>query len=340
MIPQVGNAGSPATLRQRMGPWIGPLFAVAVMIAAFYLLRQELKHHSWREIRAAVANVPRSRIALAIGLTALNYIWLGSYDALALRYLGRRLVPAKVLLGAFVGYAMSHNFGWLMGGTTARFRLYSSWGLSAVEIVKLFAMLGLTFSTGFCALSSAVFLTAPLPLPEKLQQLFAQFHLPITSTFWLGPICLSVLAIYLGACALGRPISIRGWRAKLPPLRLALMQIVVGSVDLLLATGVMYVLLPAASEMSYWRFANVPLLALGAGVASHVPGGVGVIELVVIELVPHDDPATLMGTLLAFRAIFYLLPLVVAIGLLGGHEWFLHRQRSRSKHASKSTSDH
>ena len=59
--------------------------AVAVMIAAFYLLRQELRHHSWREIRAAVAKVPGSRIALAIGLTAVNYVWLSGYDALALR---------------------------------------------------------------------------------------------------------------------------------------------------------------------------------------------------------------------------------------------------------------
>src|SRR4029450_13076997 len=117
MIPSAGNTGSSATLRERVGGWIGPLVAAAVMVAAFYLLRQELKHHSWREIRAAVKNVPRSHIALAIGLTALNYVWLSGYDALALRYLGRRLRPSQILLGSFVGYAMSHNFGWIMGGT-------------------------------------------------------------------------------------------------------------------------------------------------------------------------------------------------------------------------------
>src|SRR5947199_6189197 len=186
MLPTAGNQSAPQTLRDRIGPWIGPLFAVAVMIAAFYLLRQELKHHSWREIRAAVAAVPLSRVCLAIGLTALNYVWLSGYDALALRYLGRRLRPSQIMLGSFVGYAMSHNFGWIMGGTTSRFRLYSAWGLSAVEIVKLFAMLGLTFTVGFCALAGVVFVTAPLPLPEHLQELFSRLHLPVTSTFWLG----------------------------------------------------------------------------------------------------------------------------------------------------------
>src|SRR5438552_9356275 len=122
---------------------------------------------------------------------------------------------------------MSHNFGWIMGGTTSRFRLYSAFGLSAVEIVKLFAMLGLTFTTGFCALAGIVFVTAPLPLPEHLQALFAKLHLPVTSTFWLGPVCLAFLAAYLSVCAFGRSISVRGWRLDVPPLRVALMQVIV-----------------------------------------------------------------------------------------------------------------
>jgi uncharacterized membrane protein YbhN (UPF0104 family) len=322
MIPQTDDSDSPPSLGRRLTHWLGPVFAVAVMLAAFYLLRQELKHHSWHEIRAAVANVRLSRIALAIVFTALNYLWLSGYDGLAMRLLGRRLRPWQIMLGAFVGYSMSHNFGWLMGGTTSRLRLYSAWGLRAVEIVKLFAILGLTFAIGFCALAGIVFLTAPLPLPQPLRDSLARLHLPIESTFGLSPIFLSVAIAYLVACALRRPIVLRNWRLELPPLRYALLQMVVGAGDLLLATAVMYVLLPESVTMGYWQFANVPLLALGAGIASHVPGGVGVIELVVIELVPNEDPTALLGTLLAFRAIFYLLPLAVAVSLLGGHELF------------------
>src|SRR4051794_14433077 len=283
MMPHGGDKSSRATLRERITPWIGPLFAVAVMIAAFLLLKRQLKEHSWRDIMSKVAEVPKSRIALAIGITALNYIWLSGYDALAIRYLKRTLRPQLILLGSFVGYAMSHNFGWMMGGTTSRFRLYSAWGFSAVEIVKLFAMLGLTFTTGFCALAGIVFLPDPLPLPAGLRERMAELHMPLTSTFWLGPICLSVLAVYLILCAFGRSVAIRGWRIEPPPLSIAVMQMLVASGDFLLATGVMYVLLPAGAAISYWRFANVVLLALGASVMSHVPGGVGVLEAVVLE---------------------------------------------------------
>jgi phosphatidylglycerol lysyltransferase len=216
-----------------------------------------------------------------------------------------------------------------MGGTTSRFRLYSAWGLSAVEIVKLFAMLGLTFAMGFCGLGGLVFMTAPLPLPDDAQAFLARWHLPITTTFGLGPICWGVLAVYLAACAYNRPISLRGWTIETPPLALALMQVLVASGDLLFLSGAMYVLMPSQVTLSYWQFANVPLVAVGLGVASHVPGGLGVIEAVVLEMVKADK-ASLMGTLVAFRAIYYLLPLAVAICLLGGHELFAHQQKMRS----------
>jgi phosphatidylglycerol lysyltransferase len=329
-MPHGGSNSSRATLRERISPWIGPLFAVAVMIAAFWLLKQLLKEHSWSDIMSKVADVPKSRIAMAIGITALNYTWLSGYDALAIRYLKRTLRPRLILLGSFVGYAMSHNFGWMMGGTTSRFRLYSAWGFSAVEIVKLFAMLGLTFTTGFCFLAGIVFLTDPLPLPAVLRERLAEFHIPLTSTFWMGPICLGILAAYLILCAFGKPVEVRGWRIDPPPLPIALMQIVVASGDLLLATAAMYVLLPAEATISYWRFANVVLIALGASVMSHVPGGVGVLEVVVVGLVPNVDSGTLTGTLLVFRAIYYLLPLAVAVSLLGGHELFGHQERFRT----------
>jgi len=107
------------------------------------------------------------------------------------------------------------------------------------------------------------------------------------------------------------------------------MQVVVASGNLRFLSAAMYVLMPAGVQMSFWHFANVPLVAVGLGVASHVPGGLGVIEAVVLEMVPYDK-AELMGTLVAFRAIYYLLPLAVAISLLGGHELFAHHHRVRS----------
>src|SRR5262249_31254430 len=147
--------------RHRWKHWIGPIVAIAAFIAAALLLYFELKDHSLWDILDAVEAIPRSRIALAIGLTALNYMILSGYDGLAVWYLGRPLPPLRVMLVAFVGYAMSHNLTWMLGGTTSRFRLYMAWGFSPVDVVKIFALIGLTFWTGFCFLAGLVFLLRP-----------------------------------------------------------------------------------------------------------------------------------------------------------------------------------
>jgi len=304
----------------RLRPWIGPLLAAVVFGAAILLLRAELKHHTWAEILAAIAAVPRSRIALAIGLTALNYLVLSGYDGLALQYLKHPLRPAQILMGSFVGYAMSHNLGWMLGGTTTRYRMYSTWGFSAVEVVKMLGILGVSFWSGYCLLAGLAFVLDPLEIPRQL-------HLPLKSTFWLGPLLLGMLAAYLTACAIGRPITIRGLKIEFPRLWLALAQMTVATCDLLLASAVLYVLLPADLHISYGRFVNVVLLAWATAIMSHVPGGAGVLELVIVKLTAPSDPTALIGVLLAFRIIYYLLPLTIALCVLGCHELAVHKRR-------------
>lgn len=317
--------------KARLRAWAGPVAGVIVVGAAFYLLRRELKHHGWREIMHAVAAVPRLRIAAAVGLTAINYLVLTGYDILALRYLQRPLPYRRIMLGSFIGYAMSHNLGWILGGSTVRYRFYSLWGLSAVEIVKLLGMLGVTFCSGFCFLAGIVFVFDPLPIPTDLRQL----HVPLSSTFWLGPILLSILAAYLVGCAVGKPLAIRGRRLEFPKLPLALMQIGVATTDLLLATASLYVLLPPDVHLGYWSFINVVLVAWAAMLLSHVPGGVGVLELLVVKLVAPKDPTGLIGVLLAFRVIYYLLPLTVSLALFGGHELMAYYNKARRTDASE-----
>jgi uncharacterized membrane protein YbhN (UPF0104 family) len=290
---------------------------VAVFALATFVLYRELKKHSWAEITAAVSALPPSRLALAAGLTALDYLIMSGYDGLAVWYLGRSLKPSRVMLASFIGYAMSHNFTWALGGTTARLRLYTAWGFSAVEVVKIFALIGLTFLAGYCAIAGIVFLVNPLTLPPELS-------LPLASTFWLGPVLLGLFAIYLIACGWSRPITLGKWRLEFPPLRLAAMQATVATCDLLLLSAVMYVLLPPDTDISYWQFANVMLLAVVAVLFSHVPAGVAVLEVIVLHLVPHPNSAALFGSLLAFRAIFYLSPLLIAVTLLGIHELLEH----------------
>lgn len=317
------SANVPSAQGERLRIWLGPLFAVLVFGAAIWLLYDELRAHSWRQIVAAVQAVPQQRIILAIALTMLNYLVLAGYDALAVRYLRHPLSAGRILLGSFVGYTMSYNFGWMLGGPTARYRLYSNWGFSAFEIVRLLAILTLTFWAGLLGLAGLVFVLDPLPIPQRL-------HVPLETTFWLGPVFLTVLAAYLTACTfMRRPLSWRGWEIKLPPLGLAVLQVAVAASDLLIAAGVLYVLLPAGVDISYWRFMNVFLLGVVAVIFSHVPGGVGVFELVVLTLVAPSDSSGLVGTLLVYRGVYYLLPLIGAVGLLSGSELLARGQSAR-----------
>jgi uncharacterized membrane protein YbhN (UPF0104 family) len=313
------NTGHRSSFREKLGHVVGPIVAIVAFAAAVVLLYRELKDHSLQEILKAVKAIPLHRILLAMGLTVVNYLILSGYDGLAVRYLRRPLKLSRVMLVAFVGYAMSHNLTWMLGGTTSRFRLYLAWGFSPVEVVKIFALIGLTFWTGFCFLAGMVFLLDPMPIPEHIP-------IPLSSTFWLGPLLLGVLGVYLVACAIGKPVGFGRWRIFFPPVQLALMQAVVASCDMLLQAAVAYTLLPSGHGMSYWRFANAFLLAIAAAVVSHVPGGAGVLELVVLELIPLEDKSAIFGSLLMFRAIFYLLPLMVAVTLFLGHEWFAHRR--------------
>src|SRR5262245_53365356 len=138
MSSQADNAGEIAPHSRRLAHWVGPLVAIGAFVAAVALLYRELKDHSWDDIELAIESLPISRIWLAIGLTALNYAILSGYDGLAVWYLQRPLRRWRVMLVAFVGYAMSHNLTWMLGGTTSRFRLYLAWGLSPVEVVKIF----------------------------------------------------------------------------------------------------------------------------------------------------------------------------------------------------------
>jgi phosphatidylglycerol lysyltransferase len=297
-----------------------PGLMLLIFGAALWLLFHELRHFSYRDLRASLYAIPPSRVAAAIGLTALNYLILINYDWLAVRYIGHPMSLARIALASFVGYVSSNNFGMLLGGSSVRYRLYSAWGLSAVEILELIAMLGLTFWIGVLSLAGVVFVLAPFPLPSRL-------HLPFESVWPLGLAFLILVAGYLVLCAVRRrPIRLRGWQMPLPTLRLALMQLATSSADLLVAAGVFYVLLPADLGLGYPQVLAAYLLAIVVALFTHVPGGLGVFELVMLVMLAPSHPRELVASMLVYRAIYYLLPLGIAAIMLGTNEVALQRQ--------------
>ncbi len=292
----------------------GSLLILCVFLGAIYVLHRELRDYRLRDIEHSLSQLSWTQLAAAIGLAATSYALLTGYDWLALRYIDRSLPYGRIALASFISYVSSYNFGAILGGTTMRYRLYSTFGLSAVEIVKVIAICTLTFVLGWCTLAGVVFVSDPVPLPDVIK-------LPLPTVYPIGIALLVCVALYLIASALWhRPITIRGWEISLPPPRFTVMQMIVATADLMCAAGVLYALLPSGIDTPYPRFLGIFLMAQGLGIMSHVPGGLGVVEAVLMVSLGAENKAALMGSMVVYRIIYYLLPLGIATALLAVHE--------------------
>lgn len=308
---------------------LAPLFIFSIFMGAIWLLSKELKHYHLHEIRAAVDHIPAGRLWAAVGLTVFNYLVLIGYDYLAIRAIHHPLSFGKISLASFTGFVTSYNFGALLGGTSVRYRLYSAWGLSAVEILQLIIMLGTTYWIGVFALAGVVFIIHPFSIPTAL-------HFPIENVQPVGYLLL-VIAIAYAALPLIRksPLVLKGIKIELPKTGITVLQLAVSAADLIIAAATLYLILAPDIPVGFGEFLGIYLLAAVAVVISHVPGGVGVFELVIMSLTDSQSSATVLAGLLVFRVIYYLLPLFVALTLLALHELSLNRNIAR-KLVSKS----
>lgn len=303
-------------MKKRILNSLGSVFGLLLFGVALWALHHALKHLQYQEVARHLAAIPAQHLLLAFVLTVVSYAVLTGYDTLAFRYIEQPLELAKIRLASFIGYAFSHNLGFsLVSGGSVRYRLYSSWGLSAIQVTKLVAFCGVTLWLGFFTIGGAVFLVEPLTIPGLL-------HLPFDSLHVLGALFLVLAATYMAWTVLQKaPLRILGWEFSLPRPRLAVAQLAVAVADWSLATAVLYVLLPSHGTPGYLEFLGMYLLAQIVGMASQVPGGIGVFETVMLLfLSPAIPSASVLGSLLVFRGIYYFLPLGVAAALLGGLE--------------------
>ena len=295
----------------RRGRPVAVLAAVvvaAVFAASLWVIAQELRGFAYAEVWGHVTTLPPAFVAAAVVLTLLNFAVLSGYDALALRYVDVSLSYPRIALSAFVGYAISQAVGNpILTGGSVRYRLYSSWGMSGTDIAKAVLFAGTSFWLGFFTLGSVLFLFQPMALPAAL-------NLP-TSPVVMGAACLLPMAGYLGLTTFrDKPMQVRGFSLDVPPRWMLPAQVGLAATDLLLATSVLYVLLPPSVELSFLYMLGVYLIALLAGLLSHVPGGLGVFDgLVLMMLTPIVPAPTVAAALLAYRGIFHLFPLLVGL---------------------------
>lgn len=292
-----------------------PLLSIPLFLLALWGIHHELALHSWREVAAAMAALPRETIAAAVALTAVNFVLLTGYDTVGLRYVGHPLPYRQSAFAAFLGYAFSNALGFpLLTSAPLRFRLYSGWGLSAIEIRNLVAFYTSAFWLGFATLGGLVFLWRPAELMRLLQ-------VPLWGTRVVALALLAASGAYI-VLTVRRRTPLRMWAVEVPLPRppLAWAQVLIASAEWTVNAGVLYLLLPSGA-ITFPSFIAIYLAAQLAGLISQIPGGLGVFEAAIITLLPNTLPTDdVLGSLLVFRAIFYLLPLLTATLLLGVYE--------------------
>lgn len=295
------------TLLRRSAPLIGLL----LFAAALWGLHHALRGYHYRDILQQLRLIPFGRVGSALLLTAASYLVMTAYDGLAVAYIRHPLERGKVVLASFISYAFSNTIGLsVLTSGSLRFRFYSAWDFSVGEVTRVVAFTTLTFWLGILTAGGLVFLLEPLAIPAWL-------HLPFDSARPLGLLFVLLVLGYLGLVALRRrPLRLWRWDLTLPSFPVALGQLVVGGLDWLLAGSVLYVLLPDQAGVGLGQLLGIFVLAQLAALISHVPGGVGVFESLVIFSLPGVGADALLGSLLVYRAIYYLLPLLLAALLL------------------------
>lgn len=298
-----------------------PLLILALLAGAVALLHHVLGAYHYEDVRRALRALPRRRVEIALALTALSYLILTGYDALALRYLGRPLAYRRTAMASFLGYAFAHNIGFsVLGGAAPRYRLYASWGLPPAEISLLIGFTAATFWIGVFAVTGTALVVDPLGLAGRIGLPFAIGR--VVGCVMLAAVAVVVLLPWFWR----RSLTIRGWTVPPPRPGIVVAQVVLGAVDWLVAATVLYALLPPHVHISFAHLAALFVVAQVAGVGSHVPGGLGVFETVILlALVPRGHSPSLVGALLVYRVVYYVLPLAIATVMLVGFEL---RQRS------------
>jgi uncharacterized membrane protein YbhN (UPF0104 family) len=286
-----------------------PALGLVALVAAVWLVWRSVRDVSLADILGSVYEIPVHRLALAAFFCAASYAILTVFDWLGLCYAGchKRLSYRRAALASFVSLSLGHSIGLApLGSGAVRFRYYGSWGLNAEEIAKIVLATTVTVSIGQIGFAGIVLTAAPMPTAEWLR-------IDATVVRLMGAaLVLACVAYVVLAAVLRQPLRIRSWSFKLPNWRLALGQVGVGTLNFALLALAMHELLVTATNAPFWTIANGFVLANVAALITHVPGGLGVIEYVILTFFPG---ANVFGPTLVYRTFYYLVPLAIGAAI-------------------------
>jgi uncharacterized membrane protein YbhN (UPF0104 family) len=252
---------------------------------------------------------------MAAAFTLVSYVCLSLYDTFALRGLGLSVRLPTAMLGSFTSYAVSFTLGFpVVTAGAVRYGVYSPYGLRGSEIARVTLVAGITFWLGMALVLGAMLLWASGDLARLARS--AEWVMQA-----IGGALLVGLVAYLAFVTGGRrSVALRGWSLPLPGLGLTICQLVLGVIDVCAGAAVLYLLLPAGHGLAYEAFLAVFVFAAIVGIASHAPGGLGAFEATMLIAIKQVPSGQLLGALLLFRLIYYIMPFLIALAMLGLHE--------------------
>lgn len=306
------------------------MLAAVLFLLAVRLLIHEARSITPQDFLAGLISVPPIYLGFAILLTALNYGLLIGYDILALRYICRSLPLRRVALVSFLGFALGNNLGTFLAAAPIRFRFYGRWGLSASQIVALISIVGLTFWSGLWFLGGVVLIWVPVDLPPQIDLPFG--------TRTLGVILLTMAVCYAIVCLVWRrpwPIGMLHLRPPTPGLMSV--QASVAAVDLLISATALYLVLPGDAVVPFAIVLAAYLVGIAVSLLTQVPGGLGVLEVILLGLLKGNVGGSVLASLLIFRLIYYIFPLLVGMATLVAHE--IYNGAMEARQATRSPLD-
>ncbi len=284
--------------------WLGLFF----FVLAIYMIYRQLSKYTMSELKDAILNIPHKNLFYALIASFLGYIALSTYDYLALKYIKKKLQSWKWILTGFIGFSVSNNAGHaIVSGGAVRYRFYSRWGFKPGDIVKMITFSGFTYLIACFFLIIVGYVMTP-------EQAYGGSNTTKLSTLITTILSVVGLGLYFWASLYyKKSFTIKGIKFRMPKFRLAIEQMLIGSIDIVMASLVLYSVLICFIEIDFMTFMGAYIIAQVLGVYSQVPGGLGVFELVFSNVLPgQENQAILFGALIAYRIIYYLLPLLIS----------------------------
>ena len=292
---------------------------VALLVGAIYVVQREFRHLRLKDIGEALAAIPVHSLVFSFSWTILSYFILTFYDRLGTMYAGHKVSYGRVAFASFCAYSLSHNLGFAaISGAAVRYRLYAHWGLTPLQIGKTVAFCSLTFGLGGMVLGGAILFMEPRAIP-----FFGQ-HLPKTAMWGVGALLWIVVLGYVTLSRVLGRIRVLGHDIELPGWRMAIVQVLLATVDVAVTATIFFALLPNAPGLTWLIFLGVYVASYTAGLAANLPGGIGVFDTAMLfGLAPYMSAPHIIGAILVFRLYYYVIPLFLAGTLFAGNEILL-----------------